>query len=125
MLHRRIVGDQRAGVVRHRREHGGDQFGIGRQRDEFLGAGGDRHRRPPRIGIDAAGDDRHRDVLALIGLDQGADVELVVDHQQIGALAPAQGFGGLDYGLDMGDAGAGFHGHLDRGGELAAQFSND
>ena len=55
-----------------------------------------------RIGVDAAGHDRHADALGLVGGDQAGDVELVVDHQQVGALAGAQRVGGRLDGLDVG-----------------------
>jgi hypothetical protein len=89
VLHRFVGGDQRAIVVAHGREHGGDQFGVRRQRDVLARAGADRFGRDHRIDADARGHDRHDDVLSLVRRDQSGDVEARIDHQQIGA-APAR-----------------------------------
>jgi hypothetical protein len=63
--------------------------------------------------------------LGLVRGDQASDVELIVDHEQVGALAGAQGVGGGGHGLHVADLGAGGHGHLHRGRELPVQFSDD
>ena len=90
LRHRLVAIDQLAVIVGDGGEHGRDQLGIGRQRDVFLGAGVDRGDRGAGVVLDAAGDDRHVDVLELELLDQIADVERDLDHQQVGALAGAQ-----------------------------------
>ena len=63
---------------RDRLQHRGDQFGVGRQRDVFLGAGADRAHRGRGVGADAAGD--HGCVMrsAVERVDQAGDVELHV-----------------------------------------------
>ena len=65
LRHRLVAPDEFAGVVGDGGEHGRDQLGIGRQRDVFLGAGVDRGDRGAGVVLDAAGDDRHMDVLEL------------------------------------------------------------
>ncbi len=122
-LHGRIVGDQRARVVRHSGENRGDQLGVGRQGNKFLGPGSNGEGRLAGVRIDAAGDDLDVDMFAFVGLDQRGDVELVIDHQQVRALAFAQRFGRLGDGFDVRDLGTRIHGHLDGDGELTAQFA--
>ncbi len=60
------------------------------------------------------------DALGVVGRDQGGDVDAVVDHQQVGALPPAQLLGRLIGALDVLDLGAVRHGHLHRRRQLAA-----
>ncbi len=124
-LHGRVAGDHRPVVVGHRRQHRGDQFRIGRQGDEFLGACPDGVASALGVGADAAGHHRHPDPLGLVGGDQAGDVQVVVDHQQVGALAGAQGVGGRLARLHVGDLRPRVHGHLHRAGELSAQSSDD
>ncbi len=64
-------------------------------------------------------------MLALVGFDQRLDIEFVIDHQKVRALAFQQGGGGLRRRFDVRHLSAGFHGHLDRDRELAAQFAYD
>ena len=90
LRHRLVAVDQLARVVGDRRQHRRDQLRIGRQRDVFLGAGVDRGDRGARVVGDAAGDDRHMDVLGLQADDERADVDCDVDHEQVGAAAGAQ-----------------------------------
>src|SRR5690606_8199341 len=75
-------------------------------------------------GADAAGDNRHVDALGLVGGDQAGDVEVVVDHQQVGALAAAQGLGRLVASLDMTDLGAVRHRHFHSRRQLSAEPSD-
>ena len=56
--HARIGMNDGVAVLGDRGEDGGDQLGIGRQRQILLGAGLDRGDGGARIGADAAGDDR-------------------------------------------------------------------
>ena len=74
---------------------------------------------------DAAGDDRHVDVLGLEPHHEIADVEADIDQQQVGALAAAQHFHRLFGGLGVGHRGAVVHRDLGRGRELALQGAND
>ena len=120
-----VAVDQFAAVVGDGGEHGGDQFGVGRQRDVFLGAGLDRGDRGARVGRGAAGDDRRVDVLGLEPGDQLADVERDVDHQQVGAAAGAQHGERLGDVRGVGDRRALVHRDLGRGGELAVERADD
>ena len=88
-LHRRVRGDERALIVADGGEHGGNQLGIGRQRNIFARAGADRARRHHGIDADACGHDRHDNVLGFIGGDERGDIEPGVDHEQVGAAARA------------------------------------
>ena len=106
MRHALVAIDQLARVVGDGGEHGGDQLGIGRQRDVLLGAGVDGGDRGAGVVAHPAGDDRHRDALGLEAAHQVADVERDVDHQQVGAAAGAQHVERLLDGLGVGDAGA-------------------
>ena len=125
MRHRFVAIDEVAGIVGDGGEHGGDQFRIRRQRDVFLGAGMDRRDRGAGIVGDAAGDDRHVDVLGLEPHHEVADVEGDVDQQQVGALAAAQHAHRLFVVLGMGHGRAVLHGDLGGGGELALQGADD
>ena len=82
--------DQLVGFVGHRRQHRGDQFGVGGQGQIFLGAGADRVHRAAGVGADAAGHHRGADALGRDGRDQGADVQRHVAEHQVGARAAAQ-----------------------------------
>ena len=85
-----VAVDHLAVVVGDGGEHRGDQFRIGRQRDVFFGAGVDRLDRGAGVISDAAGDDRHMDAFGVQPVDQIADVEGDIDHQQVGTAARAQ-----------------------------------
>ena len=123
--HRLVAVNEVAGIVGDGGEHRGDQFRIRRQRDVFLGAGVDRgHRRAGVVG-DAAGDDRHVNVLGLEPHHQIADVEGDVDQQQVGALAAAQHPHRLFVILRMGHGSAIVHGDLGGCRKLALQCAND
>ena len=117
--HGRIAEDEGTGLFRHRLQHGGDQLGVGRQRDVLLGAGANGLRRLLWVGVDAATDDLHGDALRIELLDEARDVELDVDHQQIGALATAQGrHRALDV-VDVRDLGAAIESDLACRGDMA------
>ncbi len=80
-----------------------------------------------RAGVvgDAAGDDRHVNVLGLEPHHQVADVEGDVDQQQVGALAAAQHAHRLFVVLRMGNGSAIVHGDLGGCRKLALQCAND
>ena len=120
-----VAVDQVAGIVGDGGEYRGDQFRIGRQRDIFLGAGVDRGDRGAGIVGDAAGDDRHVNVLGLEPHHQIADVERDVDQQQVGALAAAQHPHRLFVVLRMRNGSAVVHCDLGGGRKLALQCAND
>jgi hypothetical protein len=124
-LHVGVAHHHRAVVVAHRGQHRGDQVGFRRQRDELLGPGADGVGRALRVGGDAAGHHRHADPLGLVGGDQAGDVEVVVDHQQVRALAGAQRVRRRLDGLHVADLRARAHRHLHGGGELSAQLADD
>ena len=120
-LHGRVAGNHRAFVVGDRFQDGGDQVGIRRHRDEFLGAGADGRSRRFRAHIDAAGHNRNRDPLGLIGRDQGLDVQMQVHHEQVGAPAGPQMRCGLFDRVDLGDFRSAVQGDLGGGMKLSAQ----
>jgi hypothetical protein len=119
------VDHHRPVVVGDGGQHGGDQLRVGRQRDELLGPRLDRRGRAHGVRAHPAGHHRHPDPLGLVGRDQGPDVQGVVDHQQVGALAGAQRVGGGLDGLHVAHLGARAHRHLHGGGELPVQSSDD
>jgi hypothetical protein len=125
VAHGRIADDHRTVVVGDGGQDGGDQLGVRRQRDEFLGPGLDRRGGPHRIGVDAAGHHRHPDPLGLVGGDQARDVERVVDHQQVGPLPGPQRVGRGFARFDVRDLGPGVHRHFHGDRELSVQFSDD
>ena len=125
LAHRLVAIDEVAGIVGDGGEHRGDQFRIGRQRDVFLGAGVDRGDRGAGVVGDAAGHDRHVDVLGLEPHHQVADIEIDIDQQQVGALAAAQHRHRLFDCLGVGHGGAVVHRDLGGGRELALQCAND
>ena len=125
LRHRVVAVDQLARVVGDGGEHGRDQLRIGRQRDVFLGAGVDRGDRGAGVVLDAAGDDRHVDVLGSSLATRSRDVERDVDHQQVGAAAGAQHRERLVDAVGVGDGGAAVHRDLGRGGELALERADD
>ena len=88
--HRLVFEDQLVAFVGDGGEHGGDQLGVGRQRQVFLGAGADRVDGAARIGADAAGDDRGADALGDERAHQLADVERDIAEHEVGAAAAAQ-----------------------------------
>ena len=120
-----VAVDQFAPVVGDGGQHRGDQFGVGRQRDIFLGAGLNGRDRGARIGGGAAGDDRRMNVLGFEASDQIADVDGDVDHQEVGAASGAQHRERLGDIRGMGDQRALVHRELGRGGELAVERADD
>jgi hypothetical protein len=125
LAHRLVAVDEVAGIVGDGGQYGCDQLRIGRQRDVFLGAGMDRGDRGAGVVGDAAGHDRHVDVLGFEPHYQVADVEGDVDQQQIGALAAAQHGHCLFDRIGVGDRGAVVHRDLGGGRKLALQCAND
>ena len=120
-----VAIDQFARVIGDGREHGSNQFRVGRQRDIFLGAGMDRRDRGAGIGCGAAGDNRSVDMLGFEPVDELANVERDIDHEQIGAAAGAQHRERLGDIGRMHDRGAPIHRDLGRGGELAVERADD
>ena len=120
-----VAIDQFAGIVGDGGEHRGDQFGIRRQRDVFLGAGVDRGHRGAGIVGDAAGHDWHVDMFGLEPHHQVADVERDIDQQEVGALAAAQHAQRLLVILRMGNGSAIVHGDLGGRRKLPLQCAND
>ena len=116
------IAEQEVGALaRDGRDDGGDQFGVGRERDVFLGAGADGVDGGGGIGLGAAGDDRDVDALAVERGDEAGNVDHDIDKQQVGAAAGAErGHGDVD-GRGVGDLGAALHGELGGFGELALE----
>ena len=125
LRHAVVAIDQFARIVGDGGQHGGDQFGVGRQWDVFLGAGVNGGDRGAGVGGGAAGDDRGVNVLGFEPLHQVADVDCDIDHQQIGAAARTQHGDGLRVIRGMSDGRALVHRDLGRGGELAIERAND
>ncbi len=124
-VHRLILVDHLVGFIGDGRQHRGDQLGIGRQRQVFLGARADGVHGAARIGADAAGDDRRADALGREAAHQVADVALDVAQHQVRANAAAQGRHALfDVGR-MRDFRAAIHGDLGCRAELALQSADD
>ena len=119
-----VAVDEFVAFLGHRRENGGDQFGLGWQRDEFAGAGLDRPHRGIAVGADAAGHHRHVDALGPQAGDEARDVELDVDHDQLGALAPPQRSERGVGVAGVGDLGAPVEGDLAGDADFAANRAN-
>ena len=123
--HRRIAEQEVGALARHRRDDGGDQLGVGRQRDVFLGAGADGVDRGGGVGLGAAGDDRDVDALGIERGDEAGDVDHHVDEQQIGTAAGAEARERDLDGRGVSDLGAALHGELGGFGELALEGADD
>jgi hypothetical protein len=89
-MHRLMLEDQGVAFLGDRLQDRGDEFGVGRQGNVFLGAGTDRRHRRLGVGADAAGDHGHVYALALQALDEGADIEADLHHHYFRTLAGAQ-----------------------------------
>ena len=88
--HRFVFIDELVALVGDGCEHSGDQLGIGRQRQIFLGAGADRIDGAPRVGADAAGDDRRADAFGGQRATRRPMSSVTSRHHEIGAVAAAQ-----------------------------------
>ncbi len=77
------------------------------------------------IVVDAAGDDRHHDVLGFEPLHQVADIERDFDHHQVRALAGAHDRHRLVEILGVSDGSALVHRHFGGEGELASESADD
>jgi hypothetical protein len=119
-LHRRIAPHEGRAVGGDRLQHRGDQLGIGRERDVFLGSGPDRRDRGLGVGRDAAGHDRGADALGLQGVDEVAHRQRHVDHDQVGALG-AQDVEALRDRVRLRHRGAAPHRDLGGGDQLAVE----
>src|SRR5690606_25503445 len=124
-LHGRVAEQEFGALARHGGDDGGDQFGIGRQGDIFLGAGADGVDGGGGVGLDAAGDHRNGDALGFEPGDQPGNVHHDVDQQQVGALAGAQRSQRDAHRGRMGDLGAAVHGHAGGQGQLPFEGSDD
>ena len=123
--HAGIAEQEVGGFAGHGGDDGGDQLGVGRQRDVFLGAGADGVDGSGGIGLGAAGDDRNVEALGVERGDQAGDVDHHIDEEQIGAAAGAEArHRDLD-ARGVGDLGAALHGELGGFGELALEGSDD
>ena len=121
----RIGEDQRVGFLGHGLEDRSDEFGIGRQRDVFLGARLDGAHRRLGVGADTVGDDRNADALVLERFDESRDVEFHVDHDEIGALPRPREFKGGARVRRMADLGAMIEGDLAGRSNLTVHRSDD
>ena len=113
------------GFIGHRRQHRGDQFGIGGQGQIFLGAGADGVHGAAGVGADAAGHHRGADAFGGKAAHQGADVERHIAEDQVGADAAAQGRQGLLDVARMGDLGALVHGDFGGEADLPLKSADD
>ena len=123
--HGLVAVDEIVGIGGDRGENGGNQFGIGRQRHIFRGAGADRFDGGAGIGLDAAGDDRHMNALCFKFRDQLRDVAGDVDHQQIGAAAGAQHLHCGDDIFSVGNGRPAIDRDFGRRHQLSVQRTND
>ncbi len=105
-------------------EHRRDQFGVGRQREIFLCAGMDRGDGGAGVVVDAAGGDRHMHVFGGKPVDEIADVEPDIDHDEVGA-AGAKHLQRLLGVHRVGDVRTPLDGDLGRRRELAFERSDD
>ena len=120
--HGLVAVDQFAPVVGDGRQHGGDQLGVGRQRDVFLGAGLDGRDRGARIGGDAAGDDRRHGCARLRGSSTRSRISSATSTISRSAPRPERSTASACVDVcGMGDLRALVHRDLGRGGELAVQ----
>ena len=125
LRHRVVAIDELAVIVGDRREHGGNQLRVGRQRNVFFGAGVDRGDRRARVGAGPASDDRHVDVLMLEPRDQVADVDADIHHEEVGAAAGPQHAQRLLDILGVGDGGAFVDRELGRERQLTLERPDD
>src|SRR5579859_947449 len=125
IAHHRIAEDDRMAFLGDRGDDGGDQLGVGRQRDIFLGARADGAHGGARVGGDAAGHHRHMDALGQQAVDQQLHVGLGVDHDEVGALAGAQHLETRRHRIDVGHLGAAGHRDLARRTNLTFQGADD
>src|SRR5690606_28459361 len=111
-LHGRVAEQEFGALAGDGGDDGGDQLGIGRQGDIFLGAGADGVDGGGGIGLDAAGHHRNGDALGFEPGDEAGNIHDDIDQQQVGAAPGAQG-GQRDFDRrGMRHLGAPVHGHL-------------
>jgi hypothetical protein len=125
LQHRRVARDHRALVVGDGSQYGGDQVGFGREGNEFLRARADRAGGRFGAHIHAARHDRDGDALQLVSLDQGADIQTDIDHEQIGPTAGPQITCSLFDRVHVSDLGSAVHGDLGGGGQLSTEAADD
>ena len=121
----RVFEDKGVAVLGDGFENRRDKLSVRRQRNELASARLDCADRGVGVGIDAAGDDRHDDVLAIKACDKPRDIELDVDHEQIGASAGAQARERRLDVVHMADLGAARHGNPACRAEFAAQRAHN
>jgi hypothetical protein len=120
-----VFVDELMALVRHRRQHGRDQLGIGRQRQILLGSGANGVDGAARVGADAAGHHRRADALGGERADQPADVVGDIAHDEIGAAPGAQFRQSLVDVARVRDLGAAIHRDLGRRADLALQRADN
>ena len=103
--HRRIAEHDRIAFLGHRLEHGSDQLGIRRQRDELLRARLDGAHRFIGIVADAARHHRNADSLVRQILYQAPDIQLGIGHDHVGTMTRTQRFKCTVDVIDMGHGG--------------------
>ena len=123
-LHGLVAPHERAAVGGDRLEHRGNEVGVRRQRDVFLGAGLDGGDRGARVGAGSAGDHRRADALGVERRDEVAHRQADVDHDEIGAFGAQHREALLD-AVRLGHPGAAAHGDLGGGDEFAVEPADD
>ena len=123
--HRRIAHHHDVGFARRRLQDGGDQLGVGRQRQIFAGTLANRAQHRLRIVAGAAGDHRHGDPLARQGADHGADIVRHVAQHEVEPGIAAQARQRRLGIVGMVQPGAASHRDPRRLAELAGQRSDD
>jgi DNA-binding response OmpR family regulator len=106
-------------------QHGGDHIGVRGQGDEFFGPAANGIDGCCRVGVDAAGYQRHMDVLTVKTGHQIGNVKGDIDHQKVSAIARAQLHQGALYRGGVGYGGTAVHGHFGGRGEIAVQAANN
>ncbi len=120
-----VTVDEIARIVRDRCKNRCDQFRIGGQGNVFFGPCVNRRDRSTGIGGDAAGDDRHMNVLCFQPHHEIADIQRNIDQQEIRAFAAADNAHCLLAVLGVGHRCTAFHGDFGRRGELPFQGTDN
>ena len=123
--HGRVAGNERMTLAGGRLEDGGDQLGLGRQRQELAGAAGDGGRGLLRPGVDAAGDHGHGDTLGRHGADQHVDVVRQLDQHEVHMGVRAEAGEGAAVVVGLAELGAARDGDAGRLAQFAAEGAQD